>query len=177
MDVTTIIMRKLQLIISLLFFTLLSNTASAQVFLQIEKVNSIDNIRLALGDKLQFKTKEYPDVWVKEEINNILPEENTVVLGGNLYDLDAFHQIRIPQSAFARGIGPAFQSFGASWLFFGGMAALFLDYDFTLADGIIGTSAILLGTVFRRIFKRRVFYLGSNARLRIVDLRMVVPEN
>ena len=164
-------------LLSFILFLIFGFQANSQVFVQIEKFNSIDRFKLQEGDVLKFKTKEHKDTWRSEEIERIMPEENVIVLSGQLYHPEDFHKIRIANSGFKRAVGPLFQSFGLGWFTFGGIAALALDYDFSVADGIIGGVAVLIGTIFRKLFKHEEFRIDKNSRIRIIDLRMLVPEN
>ncbi len=168
--------RSVLIILTLIVGILESQKCDAQVFLQIEKFNSLDLIRLGPGDKIQYKTNEYKDTWRSETIDQILPDEGTLVIDGYLYKIEDFYKVSVPHSYGKRALGPILQSFGGGWLLFGGIGALFLNGDFTFWDAIIGTSAVGLGTLFKKVFKKRVFTMGQNSRLRIVDLRLFIPE-
>jgi len=150
----------------------------ADVFLQIEKVNKVKSVKLTTGTELYFKLKEYPDTWRIADIQNILAEDNTLILDGNIYTLDEFSAVSIPRKPFARSLGKQLQNFGIVWSVLGGLATL-ADGDLELQteEFAIGPGAFVIGTLLRMLPKRKKFNLEKNARLRIIDLRMITPED
>lgn len=148
----------------------------AQVFLQLERINSVKTVKLQTGESIKFKLKEYPDTWRTETLQNILPEENNVVLGGNIYRMEEFHMFKRPRKKFARSLGTQLQYFGFAWSGFGVIAAAADGFDIGTNEIVVGLFAVGIGTLLRSLPKFKKFKIGKNARVRIVDLRMSVPN-
>lgn len=161
----------------ILSLTILWLGVDAQVFLQIEKVNKVKPIKLIEGSEIHFKLKEYPDTWRIAPLEQILPESNNLVLDGNIYRLDDFAVISVPKKPFVHTMGRQLQIFGLTWTVIGGLAYLGDEFRPNFEEYTIGAAVLVVGTILRMLPRRKKYNLEKNARLRIIDLRMFVPDD
>lgn len=156
---------------SILIFLFLFTTAHAQVFIQIEKKNSPKSIKLSQGDMIEYKLVEYPDVWKKSEIIEIIPESKTIILEENFHKVEDFAAFRTNRK-IVLGLGKKLIQFGLVWYVYGGVAVLADGFEFGETQVIIGTVPIALGFIMRKFFGKRKFRFDKKYSLRIVDLRI-----
>jgi hypothetical protein len=151
-------------------FFLLSNLYG-QVFLQIEKANSPKTIKYTEGTILEYSLKEYPDVWRKSTIQEIIPETGYILFDDNYHKPEAIAALRFNRPMVS-GIGKKLMQVSAVWFVYGGIASLTPEYNMSTDEMIIGASAATLGFLIKKIFGKRKMKLGKHRNLRIVDLRM-----
>ncbi len=148
---------------------------TAQIYLQIEKFNQARTIKLSPGESLEYTTYQYPDTWVRQKIRYILPEENKIVLDEGIFDISEFKDIRFYRK-WARVMGNQLMNFSTVWFVYGGIASLTSDFTFNTGDLLIGGTPLVTGFVIKKAFYKRKIRMGKNGRLRIVDLRISIPE-
>ena len=153
------------------------SSVNAQIYLQLERANSTKTIKFFVGDILEFKLKEFPKTWRQEEILAIKPEANTIVFEDNFYNISEFHTIRLTKP-WAKSIGTNIMYFSAAWFTYGGIATL-ADSGYTMSKDeiIIGGVFAAVGYLIRTLFHKKKIKLNKRKRLRIMDLRMTVPDN
>ncbi|MBT8231012.1 MAG: hypothetical protein HKO66_11880 [Saprospiraceae bacterium] len=152
-----------------------TNLCFSQVFLQLEKANSLNSIKFYEGDVIEFKLKAFPKTWRKEELMTIKPEENILVFESTFYKLEEFHSIKL-QKPWAKSVGTKLVQFSAAWYLYGGIASVASeDYTMSKDEIIIGGVIAAIGAFVRSAFSKKVFKLNKRKRLRILDLRMSVP--
>ncbi len=145
---------------------------SQSVYLQLEEVNTFNSVQYYPGDIIEFSTKDYPDIWRKERIQKIMPDEGLIILSEGYMTINEFHSVRRSNTAVLVA-GTAIGTFGATWLGFGLLGTLG-DSDFTLGarEIIIGVVAVSLGWVMRKFFGKKRNNIGPLYQLRIIDVRM-----
>ncbi len=175
---TLLIMKHIATPFSFLVFVLLSLTgqiASSQLFVQIEELNKVETIKLYPGDKFQYQLKGYEKSWDKGVIGSIDPAINAIFIKESMYQIDEFSAIRVSGPFAPRAVGVTFQTFGIGWLGFGILGRVFSNGTFKAQEAIIGAVAIGVGYLFRSFYRWDTVQLNENNRLRIMDVRMVVP--
>ena len=150
---------------------LLATNLYGQVFLQIEKANSPNTIKLTEGTILEYALKEYPDVWRKGTIQEIIPETDLILFGDNYYKPEALAALRFNRPVIS-GIGKKLMQVSAVWYVYGGIASLTSEYNMSGGEMIFGASVAAFGFLIKKLFSKRKMKLGKRRNLRIVDLRM-----
>lgn len=157
-------------IYSFFFFLCFTVYSTAQVFLQIEKINSPKTIKLAPGEFLEYTLKEYPDVWRRSEILDLKFDENLIVFEDTYRNLDELDKVRLYRK-WAKSTGHGMMQFGGAWFLFGGIASLAdPDYEMSGREVVIGALFAGIGYLIKKIFYKKTLKLTKKARLRIVDL-------
>jgi len=147
------------------------NSIDAQVYLQIEKANSLKTFKFYQGDLIHFRTVLYPNDWRSETLDQILYEDKTFVLGGELYKIEDIKDIRKNRS-WAHATRRLAQA-GFMYAIYGAIVQLTGLYDIGKENYIIAGTAIGLGTIIPRLFGWRKFKLGKKYRLRILVILSV----
>jgi len=166
----------MKLFVSLIFIITFVGSSSAQVFLQIEKINSPKTIKLLPGNSLEYTLKEYPNVWRREIIQSIDYEQNLIVLEEGYRNIDEIRQLRL-YNPWAKSIGNGLLQFSAGWYLFGGIATV-ADSGYTMSSREIAIGGIFagVGLLIKKLIYKRTLTMEKNARLRIVDTRFYNPE-
>ena len=143
----------------------------SQIYLQVEKYNSLKTIKFQPGDQIDFRLHAYPDTWRRGILSDILVEEQVIILDGDLFKLDDIKDIRIFKP-WALGLGLRLQQFAAVWALYAVVLQIVSDdFDIGIDTVAIGAGSYGLGWLIRKIFGKKRFKLGKNSRLRIIDLR------
>ena len=169
-------MKGSKLILSLLLCCFLNSLLDAQVYLQIERKNTLKKIKLFEGEEIKFKTKEFKDTWRTETIENIIPESNTLVMGGDLFQLEEIHAISLLRKPFLFNLGTQLQRLGLTLAVYGTIVDLANWEEFGLEGYIVSAGISTLGTILKMIFKKKVFNMSKKHRLRIIDTRFFIPD-
>lgn len=149
-----------------------------QIFFQLERSGTTNVQRYAAGDRIVFKTKDYPDAWQKNKIFRILPEDNALVFDDRityLQDITYFKYYR----PWPNGIGTNLMRFGGAWFLFAGiieggreLGVLDTRYTFGTDTAVIGGTALLSGFLIKKLWGVSVKKINSKNRVRIIDLRL-----
>lgn len=145
------------------------HSVSAQRLLQLEILREVDAIKFGEGSMITFKTKDYPKEWQTKRIITIIQGEDLLVFDDGMILLKDITQFRLDNST-ARAFGRLFSGFGAGWLLFGGVAQLAGDYEFTWGTFAIGAVAVGLGWILNKFVSKKIYKMGKNANLRIIDI-------
>jgi hypothetical protein len=160
--------------LSLLVFFFCVKTAQlyGQVYLQIETVNSPKTTKIYEGSIIEYAHKDYPKIWRKSEIVDIIPETNLLLLEDNYINPSEIVALRFNRPVVS-GIGKKLIQASAVWFVYGGIASLAID-DYTISkrEIIIGASAATIGFLVSKLFGKRKMKIGKRKNLRIVDIRM-----
>ena len=152
------------------------SVSNAQVYLQIEKFGSLKTIQIFEGQTINFKTREYPKTWRSATISRILPEDNSFVMDGDIFQPEDLHAISFPEKSLAYNIGTQLQRMGLGLILYGGIADLAGWQDIAPEAYISFASLSTFGTLMKFLFRRRIFKFNKRRRLRIVDTRFFVPD-
>jgi len=153
--------------------------ADAQVVLYMEIMTEEKPIKYYAGQTLMYKHKDYPKEWDKVKIERILDEEKMIIYEGGIIKLEDIIQVRRVRK-WVDATGYMLQTFGVSWLTFGGLAHLFTmpprAFTFGLDTLIIGATAIVSGWLLRKLFRYKKYKIGRQVRLKILDLSWPEPR-
>lgn len=156
----------------LLFFSsLFTNSANSQVVLQLEKFNQVKTYKYVPGSSLLIRQKDYPDVWSRKVISQILVNDNTIVFEDLIIPLDDIIGVR-HENQLVKGLSRKLYQFGIAWFAFGGVLHALDRFEIGTDTFLVGGGAFALGFGIKALFFRKTFTIGSNSRLRILDLNM-----
>jgi len=157
-------------------FILFFQSISAQIFLRLDEYGTTDAIRFYAGDKLEIKTKEFPDIWLARKIDYFIPESGTIVFDQDFYKVEEITAVRKVNKT-PKFLGNAMMQFGLVWMTYGGVLYLSgADRGISWSDMFIGLGSVISGYTLKKFASKRTYNLGSKYTLRMIDLRMVVPE-
>ena len=149
----------------------------SQLFFQFEQANKIKTKRYSAGDKIMFRTGEFGENWLTDEIIQILPEDNALVFYDRITYLDEMTHFQYNRP-WAKITGGTLLRFGASWLVFGGaieglrrIDALETDYEFGTDTLMIGLGSMATGYLINRLWGKAIKKINDRNRVRIIDVR------
>ena len=156
----------------LLLFLGSSTLLSAQLFIQIEKRGSLKTERFYKGDLLLFQL-EGEDGWFEETIEDIYVEENLVLFTNRIVPLDKIKAIRdINRYEFLKNLGNRLIVFSGVFFTYSLLATL-AGWTLSIDTGIIGGSALVVGLVFKWLFKHKTWRIKGRKRLRALSLNPI----
>lgn len=152
------------------FLVFLSTNLVAQKFVQLEVFNSAKTIKYSPGQKIVFKTKEFPNEWQKMKIEKIMYEDNLIVFTQALVHIDDITHIK-RRNVLARALSGMLYVFAGSSLIFGGIGDIATGQ---LSPGLflftIGPAA--LGFFLDKVVSTKVYHINKTSRLRLLDIDM-----
>jgi len=168
--------QRLYIILAIIFcFQIAPQSVSAQVVLYLEMMKEEKPIKYYEGQKLSFKSKDFPKDWQEITIGKIIDEEKIITYDGGMLKLEDIIQVRRSR-AWAYLGGTMLQTFGTTWLVFGGIAHVATDeFSFGPDTAIIGGSALLSGWILKKLFRYKKYKIGKKNRLKILDLSWPAP--
>ncbi len=167
---------------TLLFFLLaffLVNAASAQKFLQLERVNSPKTRKYFPGHEITFQM--IGGQWYTRVIEDISYEQNLLLFPKDHVALDSIIAMRSfkPQK-WSRPLGNQFFNFAAVWLLYSVVDEALQDQPFQQVNKstyLIPATSAGTGFLIKKLFKQRTFRFEKNSRgeakkwrLRVLDL-------
>jgi len=158
-------------IIGLLFILnfVYSKAGIAQKLLQLEVFREVEAVKFGEGSLITFKTKDFPKEWQTKRIETIITGDDILVFDDGMVVLKDITQLKL-QNNTAKAFGKLFTGFGAGWLLFGGVAQVADDFKFTWGTFAIGAVAVGLGWILNKFISKRIYKMGKNANLRIIDI-------
>jgi len=167
-----------RLILSIVFILSMwvsPQVVDAQVVLYLEVMTEDKPIKYYEGQELMYKSKAFPDDWLKIKIERIMDEEKLILFDGGMLKLDDIIQIRRTRG-WATVLGYMLQTFGVAWFGFGGIAHFTTDsFDFGVDTAVIGGTAIISGWLIKKLFRFKKYKIGKKIRLKILDLSWPEP--
>ena len=161
--------------LTILFLIITSTQISAQIFLQLERAESVKVTKFYAGDKIKYKTSDI-DRWQEGIIMQVIPDGNSLLFGDQLLSVGNITHVDIPRPT-AAALGKSFMFFGASWLLASGVIeglrsinALDTDYRFGWDTAGIGLSSLGIGFIMDRFLSRDVRRINNTNRLRVLDI-------
>lgn len=147
----------------------------AQVVLYLEIMTEDKPIKYYVGQELMYKSKAFPDDWLKIRIERIMDEEKLILFDGGMLKLEDITQIR-RNRGWATVAGYMLQTFGVAWFGFGGIAHFTTDsFNFGVDTAVIGGTAIVSGWLIKKLFRFKKYKIGKKVRLKILDLSWPEP--
>ncbi len=150
--------------------------SQADMFLQIEEINSPESIKLPVGSTITFKSSKYSDQWQKGRIKEIIYDGNTIIFDHTFMPLNEIEKIKIINFG-GQAIGYALEAFGVSWLSLGALAELTNvgdENNLSAQNLIIGATAIGTGFLIQKVSGNKVYTNNKTHRFRLIDLRFSV---
>jgi len=159
-----------KVIISIIAIFLCSPSVNSQEFVQLEVFNSTQTIKYAPGQKLVFKTKEFPKEWQKRKIERIMYDENIIIFPNGMIHLEDITHVKT-RNMVALSLARLLYVAGGTALIYGGIGDLVTGQ---FSPGLILYTAgpVGLGFFLEKVVTPKVYHLGKNSRLRLLDLRM-----
>jgi len=154
-----------------LFILSFSYQSNAQVVLQLEKVNQVKTYKYVPGSSLLIKQKDFPDVWTRKVISDILVNESTIVFEDLIVPLDGIIGVR-HENNLIKGLSKKLNQFGIVWFAFAGLLHVTDRFEIGSDTFVVGGGAFALSYGIKALFFRKTFTIGGNSRLRILDLNM-----
>ncbi|HEB62321.1 MAG TPA: hypothetical protein ENI82_04130 [Bacteroidetes bacterium] len=162
----------------ILFSFLFLNTSfiTAQKFLQIEKVGSFKVEKFYIGDEITFQSMDEKNLWRTEVIKDLILDEDILVFNKGMLKMKDIYKIRTFHGASgAKKIAYSLYSFGAGWVLFSLVDAVF-GGTLTWGVAIVSGTAFATGWLIKKIFSTRTYKIGNRRRLRILDLTFKKPQ-
>jgi hypothetical protein len=166
-----------KIILVLILFFIVSEYAEAQLWLQVEKINSSKRFRYKIGDEITYKIKEFPETWYTDRIESLNFEHG--IIGLSTLDLKVNDILALKKK-------------NNRWLyhFINGImlsssitSAYNLAYFMIQGNGFDPWNAafivipIVIWYLNKTFFQYRTFYFEDKYRLRIIDLNFYsVPK-
>ena len=149
-----------------------------QKYLQIEKINSTESIKISEGSTLFFIAPIYSDHWQKGIIKEIIYESETIVFDHTIINLKEIKKIKINNGA-GNAMAWALKGFGFSWLVTGAIIDLADLNDQNALDAqniLIGALSIGTGVFIGKLGGNKIYTHNKTHRFRLIDLRFSVDE-
>jgi hypothetical protein len=165
-------------IIFLIIFLCQLRFSHGQQFLQIERINSSETIKIGVGSQLIFKASGYSDQWQFGTIKEIIYKGQTIVFDHTFLTVDEISKIKFRNTA-GESIAWALKGFGLSWLVFGAIADianLNEENNLDAKNLAIGGFALGTGILLDKVSGNKIYTNNRTHRFRIVDLRFDVKE-
>lgn len=144
-----------------------------QLYLQIEKINSLETIKLGVGAVISFKAPSYSDQWQTGVIKDIIYDSETIVFDHTFLTIDEISKIKI-KSGSGEAFAWMFKGFGLGWLTLGGIADLANIREETNLDAqniTIGLAALGTGIFLDKFAGDKIYTNKRTHRFRVLDLR------
>ncbi len=172
------ILRSIPFCLLILATHLVGHTVQAQLglVLQVEVINSLDKLEYAVGQRISYTVKSYPDEWRVGVITEIMVDDEIIILDNGIVALDQFSSIR-KANVPARVLGGMLFTFGIGWNLYGVVATLISDFRFTGRELFIGLGSLGSGFLISKFLNYRIYDLQKGSRLRIIDRRFSVPTS
>lgn len=144
----------------------------AQEYLQLEIKNSLNSIRFAPGQKLVYKSKEFPDDWQKKRIDYFIHENDLIVFQNGVENINNITEIRIfkPLPFY---IAKSLYLFSLRSLVFGGIDILYRGRDLLATDFVYTLGPAGLAFFLDKFVSFKKYKIGKNTNLRLLDLRFL----
>lgn len=149
-------------------------SSNAQKLLQIEDPKEVKTIRYYEGEKITFRTAYFGKEWQSKKIKSIMVEEAVIVFEDGFISLSEITHIRhgLP---IRKIVGKALMTFGVGWLTYGGIALMLNLPNVVPKDLLVGGIALASGYIIQ-LFSRKIYIVGKNARLRLLDISFPMIE-
>ena len=152
-------------------------SANGQIYFQYDQPNLEVVKRYSPGDRISFRTVQFGDNWINDDILQILPDDNALVFYDRITHLEEITHFRYDRK-WARIAGVNLMRFGASWLIMGGVIeglrridAIDTNYEFGTDTAIIGLSSIATGYLTNFLWGKAVKKINERNQVRIIDIR------
>lgn len=147
-----------------------------QVFLQLEESKEVKSTKFFPGDMIIIKTIDFPKIWQRHKLEQLLVDEEVLVTSEGLISLGDITHIKLHNPALSI-LGKSFVTFGSGWFLFGSLGSL-REMRIIMTGGQIafGGAVLVVGYFFWKYASQRTVRLGNQNRLRLLDISFPVPS-
>lgn len=149
-----------------LFFTLF---LFGQKYIQVETRHRYKVKRFTIGQTLTFKLKGKDEVWRTQEITNILPEQNIILMDNEMVEVEKIAYFRRNRT-FCQAAAKQLYKFAGVWLLYSAGDHLVAKTPFTKKDLTVPAVSTGMAFVLQKVFKYKYTRFGERKRLRLLDL-------
>lgn len=153
---------------------LASFTSDGQILLQLEKYKVDQAEKFYIGQRITFKTKDFPDDWRSERIERIIPSDSLIIVETGMVNINDIIEFRTFNES-VNLVSTALKTFAIAWMVYGGLAYVAADFDFGWDTAIVGGTAFVSGWLLKKLFYKNTYKLGGKHRLRIIDITWPEP--
>ncbi|TNE48819.1 MAG: hypothetical protein EP344_18455 [Bacteroidetes bacterium] len=153
----------------------LASQLPAQKFIQLEKANRAKTIKFYVGQDLTYRLKGQTE-WATALITDVQMDSQLIALNWKTMPVSNIEAIRLQHSGFVRSLGPMLMLFGASWVGYSVVGAVFYDDPLTASTAIVSGTSIATGYLLHRIFKHKTIRMRERRRLRAVEIPVMGEE-
>jgi hypothetical protein len=153
-----------------------TNVLHSQVFLQLEESKEVKAHKYFPGDVIMIKTTEFPKIWQRHRLERLLVEEETLITSEGLITLEEITHVKLFNPTLSI-VGKGFMTFGSGWFLFGGLGSLYeMRLIMTGSQIALGGAAMVVGYIFWKYASQRTVKLGTQNRLRLLDISFPAPS-
>jgi len=164
-------------IVFIIFFSI-SYTCQSQLYLQIEKINSTELIKIPVGSTIVFKASSSSDEWQRGKIEDIDYESGTIIFDHTFMSLKEIEKIKV-RNFGGEAMAWALKGFGFSWLIMGAiidLADLNEQKQLDAQNLLIGALSIGTGFFIEKVSGDKIYTHNKTHRFRLIDLRFSIDE-
>lgn len=156
-------------IICCFLFSFCSLFLFGQKYIQIETRNRYKVKRFTIGETLTFKLEGKDEVWRTQEITNILPEQNIILMDNKMVRIENIACFRRNRTFFQAAARQLYK-FGAGWLLYTAGDHLVFKTKWSKKDLNVPVASVATGFILQKAFKYKYTRFGNRKRLRLIDL-------
>lgn len=153
-----------------LCFLIIVGSASAQKYVQLEIFNSANVKKYAPGDRIVFKSKEFPKNWQKQTIIKIDYEAELIHFKRGYIEIKDITQVRVFLPV-PYALAKMLYLFGTVSLIYGGIGDA-IQGELQQQTVIFSVGPIALAFFLDKAVSYKKYTMGKTARLRVLDLNM-----
>jgi hypothetical protein len=160
---------------TLVFFLAYSTGLNSQVILQLEIFKEVEAVKFRTGDKIHFRTKQYPKEWRAAKIERLLQDEKIILFDDGLVRMEDITEVRVYKPT-VYALGLRLMQIGVVWWTYGGIIHLFTENKFTWSTFAIGATSVGIGYILKKWVSKRTLKIKKNANLRMLDISFPSPQ-
>lgn len=162
-------MKKIMLLLLLLPTTL----SFAQKMLLLENARKVKPVKFFVGEMLHYKLSEEQSTWFSDEIVDVLPDEQTLILGIQKVKINEIAMLHFPRPIL-NGLGKQMTLFGVQLLFYSTIGVVSNPKDsFAKKALLVGGASVGTSILVMKIFKHKKIKMGKKHRLRVIEIPTV----
>ena len=165
-------MKQILVVLSILCAT---PSAYSQKLLQLEKSGSLKTVRFYTGDVMTFMLRNDDKGWHTRTIEDFDLANNRIVFHNYVLPLDSIEMIQLNRNQVMQIVGGALQGGGVNMMLFSTYYSVFRDRSMEWGTFISGAANVGIGTLLRKLFRKKRFKPGKRKRLRLLDLNFGPP--
>lgn len=156
--------------IQLLCFLVIVGSVSAQKYVQLEIFNSANVKKYAPGERIIFKSKDFPKDWQKQTIMSINYEQEFIQFKRGYIHIADITEVRVFLPV-PYALAKMLYVFGGVSLIYGGIGDA-IQGELQQQTVIFSVVPIVLAFFLDKAVSYKKYTMGKTARLRVLDLSM-----